>query len=108
MGGILNNDLMGPDPVHLVKKADAGLVQVPFDLQGRKLIRHDPETPPGGIRKGPGFTVGQYLGRCKPLIPRTKRTKAAFSLRRCLLEIRRPPSPFRRDNHPPSSYRIFS
>ncbi len=49
--GRLDDDFMRADAVHAVEHALALTIEVAFDLQRRKLVRHDAQVPAGAVAR---------------------------------------------------------
>ena len=78
---------MGADAVHLVVDAVAALVEVAFDLQRGKLVRHDADAPAFLVGSGAAFAVGENLMRrvrlrCLRRTDRSCRCRQRLGLRR--------------------------
>src|SRR5262249_29737185 len=94
------DDLVGTDAVHLVVDALAALVQVAFDLQGGKFVRHDADAPAGLVGLGASFAVGKdFVGRLV-LVARAKWAVGAAAGHRLDLWRDRSLGPVRGDDDP--------
>ena len=103
-----DNDLVGPDAVHLVVNAFAALVEIALDLQSGELVGHDPDAPAALV--GPRITiaVSQDLLRRLLLVPLAKRAIAAGCRRRLRPRDDRPLGAVGGDDHPAPHNRILT
>ena len=74
--GRLDDDFMGPDPVHAVEESDPFPVEGAFDLQGWKLIRNDPNLPARAVGLAAGRPMGENFSRGQSFLARAERTEA--------------------------------
>ena len=113
MVGRLNDDLVRPDPIHFVEHAFGLSIEVAFNAQRRKLVRHHTHRPTRRVTHRRRSTVGIRavsldFRRRFVLVPIAERAEAALDLDTFAHEVRRTLRAVCRDDYPPANNRIFS
>jgi len=104
----LDNDLVGPDPVHLVVNAFSLPVELSFDAEGWKLVWNDAKGPPGLVRGRSIVPEGEDFWGSLILVSLAKRTESTGRSLGLHNKIGRSSSSLRGDNHPSPVDGIFS
>src|SRR5947199_8040734 len=111
--GRLDNDLVGPNPIHAIKHSFSLTVQRALDTQRRKLIGDYAHRPSRCIPLRRRATIGvrpvglNFRG-CLGFVSVTERAETALDLHVFAREIRRALRSISRDNDPTSNDGVFS
>src|ERR1039458_1240394 len=106
--GRFDNDLVRPNPAHLVEHAFGLTVQAAFDSEGGKLVRHHAYRPVRGVTRRPIWAIRQHFGRRLAFIAVAERAKAALQFHRLTAEVVRAFGAIGRNDYPSSQDWIFA
>jgi hypothetical protein len=104
----LDNNFMGTDAMHGAVEAHGLRVQIPFDSQGRELVRYDPDLPTWPVGRCFARSLGVHLRRGFVLLPWTKGTDCQCHLLALDKKLARLPRALMFSNDPGSFQRIPS
>src|SRR2546423_3249680 len=108
MIGSFNNDFMGANPIHLVKKALTLAIEIAFNAQGRKFIGDHPKVPAGTISRASIGSITQDFGGRFVFISIAEGAKPTFNLNRFFCKIAWTFAAIRSNDYPSPCDGIFS
>ena len=96
------------DAAHHVVNAFAALVQLPFDFQGGKFVRHHAHPPSLAVALRAGLAIGDDFVGGFVFVPFTEGAKPPFLPLRRRVEVVRPFRPRTGYDYPTANDRIFA